>query len=148
MIIYGSASINKHDGVYSQYWSRNDTALFKGGVLQKITVTPGKRYQLSAWMKRQSLFEGTSLEFGYDLAGGTDGMAPSVVYTDLAGQGNNVWGEYNALVTATGGFITLFARAGHAGTTGDTKAYYYLDQVSMADSGWNPTPTPDSMILY
>jgi hypothetical protein len=148
MIVYGNASLNKHDGSYSQYWSRNDTAIFKGGVWQKIPVTVGRRYQLSAWMKRQSLFEGTFLEFGYDLSGGTDGMAPSVVYTDMAGQEDNVWREYNVPVTAMGSYITLFARAGHSGTTGGDKAYFYLDQVSMVDSGLGMTPTPNSIMIY
>jgi hypothetical protein len=75
-------------------------------------------------------------------------MAPSVVYTYLAGQGDNVWREYNALVTAAGSSIILFARAGHSGTTGGVKAYFYLDQVSMVDSGSKPAPSPESIKLY
>ncbi len=130
-ISYGQASINKHDGSYSQYWARSDTASFKGGVYQKVGVESGEQYQIIAWLKRQSLFADTFLEFGYDLSGGTDGMSGSVVYTDLAGTGNDVWIEYDASVTATGSYITLFSRAGHTVTTGDTISYFYLDEVSL-----------------
>jgi len=130
-ITYGQASVNKHDGIYSQYWSRGDTAYIKGGVYQKVSVKPGTSYNINAWLKRQSTFTDTFLEFGYDLSGGTDGMSPSVVYTDLAGITDNVWVEYNATATATGNFITLFSRAGHTSTSGGSNAYFYLDQVSL-----------------
>ena len=58
-------------------------------------------------------------------------MSLSVVYTDLAGTGNDVWVEYNATTTATGNFITLFSRAGHTNTSGGSNAFFYLDQVSL-----------------
>jgi len=139
-ITFGQASVNKHDGSYSQYWARSDTSLFNGGIYQKITVTPGTTYKISAWIKRQSLLTGTSMEFGYDLTGGTNGMSSSVVYTDLTGATDNVWVAYNATVTSTGGNITLFARAGHTGTAGGTNSYFYLDQIYMTIA--EPTPTP------
>jgi hypothetical protein len=84
------------------------------------------------------------MEFGYDLSGGTDGMASSVVYTDLTGATDNIWVAYNATVTSTGGNITLFARAGHTGTAGGTNSYFYLDQISMTVAEPTPTPTKPS----
>jgi hypothetical protein len=128
---FGQASTNKHDGSYSQYWNRADTAAYDGGVRQTITVTPGQAYTISAWMKRQSTFTGTSMKFGYDLTGGTNATAGSVVYTDITGGTNNVWVQYTATVTATGSSITLFARGGHTGTTGGSTAYFYLDEVKI-----------------
>lgn len=89
-------------------------------------------------MKRQSTMAGTLLRFGYDPTGGTNGTASSVVYADLVSSGpNDTWVKYAATVRATGDTLTLFARAGHTGTTGGTKAYFYLDGVSVVadDSG-------------
>src|SRR5690606_23808537 len=125
-ITYGAASLNKVAGPYSQYWARNDTATFDGGVYQRIAVQPGVTYQIEAYMKRQSTIAGTSMRFGYDLTGGTDGTAGTVQYTDITGT-NNVFNAYSTQVQATGSHITLFARGGHTGTTGGTNAYFYLD---------------------
>jgi hypothetical protein len=130
-ITYGRASVNKHDGLYSQYWSRSDTSTFDGGVYQVIPVTPGVQYQITAWLKRQSTFTGTFMKFGYDLTGGTNGSATSVTYTDLTSGGNNVWLQYTATVTSTGNSITIFSRGGHTSTSGGTNAYFYLDEVSL-----------------
>ena len=114
-----------------QYWDRPDTSTFDGGVYQVVPVTQGVQYQISAWIKRQCTFSGTFTKIGYDLSGGTNGSAASVVYTDLTSGGNDVWVQYIATVTATGNAITLFSRCGHTKTTGGTNGYFYLDQVSL-----------------
>ena len=136
-ISFGRATINRHDGAASQYWGRSDTAAFDGGVFQVIAVRPGNRYRIEAWMKRQSAFPGSTLQFGYDLEGGVDPRAVAVQYDDLASAGNDQWVAYGKEVVATGGSITLFARGGHTATTGGTSAFFYLDQVSVspADEG-------------
>ena len=59
-ITAGQASVNKHSGSYSQYWARSDTAVFDGGVYQRIAVTPGVTYNIGAWMKRQSTIASTA----------------------------------------------------------------------------------------
>jgi hypothetical protein len=140
-ITYGQASINKHEGDHSQYWSRSDTALLDGGVYQTISVTSGNIYEISAWIKRQSTFNGTILKFGYDLSEGTDGTGGSVVYSDPGG-GDNVWMHYGATLAATGNTLTLFARGGHTETSGGANACFYLDEVSMVQSPDTPTPSP------
>jgi hypothetical protein len=123
--------VNKYDGSYSQYWSRGDTAVLDGGVYQRVPVTTGVTYGLSAWMKRQSTIAGTSMRVGYDLTGGTSPTAASVVYTDITGATDNVWNGYSASATATGPYITIFLRGGHTGTTGGTNSYFYADAVSV-----------------
>ncbi|MCC6546296.1 carbohydrate binding domain-containing protein [Candidatus Sumerlaeota bacterium] len=141
-ITFGAASLNKVDGASSQYWKRGDTLAFDGGVRQVITVTPGATYRIKAQMKRQSTFTGTGMMFGYDLGGGTDGTAPSVVYTNLTGGTDNVWVSYDVTATATGSSLTIFARGGHSGTTGGANAYFYLDAISVTQTSGGPTPTP------
>ncbi|MCC6547623.1 fibronectin type III domain-containing protein, partial [Candidatus Sumerlaeota bacterium] len=128
---FGRASLNYHDGTYSQYWNRTDTAAIDGGVRQTITTVAGQAYTISGWMKRQSTFAGTSMRMGYDLSGGTNPTAGSVVYTDITGATNNVWVQYTANVVATGTSITVFARGGHTGTTGGTNAHFYVDEVKV-----------------
>ncbi|MCC7390928.1 fibronectin type III domain-containing protein, partial [Candidatus Sumerlaeota bacterium] len=128
---FGRASINHHDGAYSQYWNRSDTAAFDGGVRQTITTVPGQAYTISGWMKRQSTLAGTTMRMGYDLTGGTNPSAGTVVYTDITGGTNNVWVQYTANVVATGTSITVFARGGHTGTTGGSTAYFYVDEIKV-----------------
>lgn len=141
VITFGAATLNKVDGGYSQYWKRGDTLVIDGGVRQTVTVSPGATYRIRAQMKRQSTFTGTSMKFGHDLSGGTSGTAASVVYTDLTGSTDNVWVGYDVTVTATGPAMTLFARGGHAGTSGGSNAYFYLDAVSVLQTSADPTPT-------
>ena len=128
---FGRASVNYHDGAYSQYWNRSDTAAFDGGVRQTITTVPGQAYTISGWMKRQSTLAGTTMRMGYDLTGGTNPSAGTVVYTDITGGTNNVWVQYTANVVATGTSITVFARGGHTGTTGGSTAYFYVDEIKV-----------------
>jgi len=132
---FGQASTNKQDGSYSQYWNRLDTSACDGGVYQTIATVPGGTYQITAWMKRQSTFTGSTLRVGYDLTGGTSGTAASVTYTDITGGTNNVWVQYSQSVVATGSSITIFARGGHTGTTGGTNAYFYFDAVTVVGPG-------------
>jgi hypothetical protein len=135
------ASYNKHEGDHSQYIARGDTATFDGGVYQTVTVEDGATYEVTAWMKRQCTFTGAILEFGYDSAGGTNGSSTSVVYTDLTAAGNNLWVSYSDTVVASGTSLTVFARGGHTGTTGDVDAYLYVDEVSVTKTQDAPTIT-------
>ncbi len=150
-ITYGRASLNKYDGSYAQYWDRGDTTAFDGGVYQRVSVTPGATYDITAWMKRQSTFAGTLMAFGYDPAGGTDGLASTVVYQDLTGTSDNVSAFYAATARASAGAgaaITLFARGGHSGTTGGTNAYFYLDAVTLSLKEAPTTAADRLWILY
>jgi hypothetical protein len=139
---FNRATANRHDGSYSQYWARTDTAAFVGGIYQVIPTVPGTTYDISARLKRQSAMAGTALKFGYDLSGGTNGTAGSVVYTDLTAGGDNAWLPYTASITATGNNVTLFAQGGHTGTTGGSSAYFYADFVKFIPTSVGPTPTP------
>ncbi|MEO8376172.1 MAG: hypothetical protein ABI579_00760 [Candidatus Sumerlaeota bacterium] len=149
-ITYARGIVNHNDGDFSQNWNRADTQAFSGGVYQTITVLPGYTYQLRATMKRQSSFVGNDVAFGYDLTGGTNGVLGSIVWTDLTGGIDNVWNTMTASFIATGQTVTLFARGGHSGTTGDTNADYYLDSVALyiasATSSNTPTPSPSPSI--
>lgn len=133
-VTYGRASVNRYDGSYSQYFARTDTTPFEAGIRQTVTVVPGKRYEINIWLKRQSTLAGTFMRFGYDLSGGTDGTAASVVYQDLTGTTDNVWVPYTATVTATGTSLTVFARCGHTGTTGGSNSYFYIDAASVRET--------------
>ena len=130
-ITFGMASVNKHDGDHSQYWAREDSLRFNGGVYQKILVTPNMDYNISAWLKRQGNASDQWLEFGYDLTGGTDPESANVQYTALQSQGSNVWVNYTDSVTATGNWITLFAKGGHYEQDGSSN-YFYVDQVEFS----------------
>lgn len=145
---FGRATVNKQSGVASQYWARTDTAVFNAGVYQRIPVTPGRRYEIVSWMKRQSLIAGTSMFFGYDLTGGTNPSSATVSWWDLTPGADNTWLQYKLVVdNASSNFITVFAKGGHTGTTGGTNSYFYVDNVIVRDygrlytGGGSPTPT-------
>ncbi len=142
VITFGSASINKHDGTYSQYWSRGDALVFSGGLYQKVSVSPGIKYTLKGWIKYQYPIAGIDMGFGYDLTGGTSPEASSVQWTDMSSSALNTWSQYSADFTANGSYITVFAKGGHTGTTGDTKGYFYLDEITLNIYSATPTPTP------
>lgn len=146
-IVTGEARKNVHDGNSAQYWARPDERVFEGGVYQAVSVKPGDLYEVTAWLKRQSTFQGAFLAFGYELNGGTDGSASSVVYTDLTGPVNDTWVRYNVIVKATGTSLTLFAKGGHNAPSGGDKAYFYLDHVSLIPVADPVTPTPDLSFL-
>lgn len=129
-ITFGSASVNKYDGTYSQYWARTDNLRFHGGVWQRVKTQSGRQYTITAWMKRQGNANDQWLEFGRDLTGGTDAEAGSVVYTKLEGLGYNVWVQYQQTVTATGDWMTIFGKAGTYNQSGNNN-YFYLDAVSV-----------------
>lgn len=146
-VITGEAQKNVHDGKSAQYWARPDTLVFDGGFYQVVSVNPDDLYEITAWLKRQSDFQGASMAFGYDLSGGTDGSAASVNYTDLSASVNNTWVRYNVIVKAVGTSLTLFARGGHNDPSGGDKAYFYLDHVSLFPVAAPLTPTPDLSFL-
>lgn len=132
-ITYGRASLNKVGGSYSQYWARNDTVPFDGGVYQRFAVEPGATYLVTAFFKRQSTLAGTFLQVGADPLGGTNGRAASVRYRELVAFDNNDTFVFSwDTIVAEGPQMTLFARGGHSGTTGGANAYFYLDDVTVA----------------
>ncbi len=139
---FNPASINKKDGSNSQYWARTDTAPFVGGVYQTVSVTSGYEYSITAWLKRQSVFSGTTLQAGYDLTGGTNPSSGNIVWTDLTSSGNNTWIEWiTPNITATGSSMTLFFKGGHTSSSGDTNAYFYVDYAAVWQNSGNGNPS-------
>lgn len=132
-ITFGRASVNRDEGVASHYFARADTAPFDGGIRQRVTVTPGARYRLTARMKRQSTFVGTRIEIGYDPTGGNDPIGPDVVYTSLLDTADNVWASYQQDFLARSSSVVVLARGGHTGTTGGTNAYFYVDTFTLTE---------------
>ncbi len=142
-IRYGRATNNRFSGSSSQYWDSPSGLAHDGGVYQVINVTPGAHYRITARMKRWLPGSIQRLGFGYDLGGGTVGDAESVVYKDLRPVRANHWAGYEAVVTATGPQITLFARGGIS-QSGASANQTYLDYVRVEQypTANLPTPTP------
>jgi hypothetical protein len=117
---------------------------FDALVYQRVAVTPGTSYNLSAWMLS---FCGGSFDnpndcpsgyyiakmLGVDPAGGTDPNAPTVVWTEDRQNFNQArWGNLDLGVTAQGSTLTIFARVRspfqHHGN------YALLDAVSVEEA--------------
>jgi hypothetical protein len=130
-ITFGRATLNRVDGAASQYFARNDTTPFDGGIRQRVAVERGARYRLAGRMKRQSTLAGTVMAIGYDPTGAIDPLGTSVVYTSLLGAANDFWATYTADFTATSDSVVVFGRGGHSGTTGGTNSYFYVDAMSL-----------------
>ncbi len=139
---FGRASINRHAGDHSQYWGRTGSAGFDGGVLQQVSVEEGRRYVVTAWLKRQCSIDGVFLRFGWDPDGGTDPENGGVTWLDLTARGDETWIQVRTAVTAASPALTLFARGGHPGSPESVSAFFYLDTVRLTPAD------PSSVSLY
>lgn len=129
-VSFGTTGFTVESGNRAAYWLGSNVAM-NGGLYQTIDVQAGGSYTIEAMMRRYGPGADQWIEFGYDLSGGTNPEAPSVVYTKLEGQGYNTWNSYNQTVTATGNQITLFAKGGVTNAGGGSN-YFYLDSVSVS----------------
>lgn len=130
-ITFGRATVNRAEGVASQYFARIGGGALDGAVWQRVDVTPGREYRVAAQAKRQSTYDGTFLRVGIDVEGMTDPQGEKVIYTDLVGA-NDTWIPFETVVRAKGNGITLFLRGGHTSAATGSNPYFYFDATSIS----------------
>ncbi|MGB9619014.1 MAG: carboxypeptidase regulatory-like domain-containing protein, partial [Armatimonadota bacterium] len=124
-----------HGGAHAQRWGRSDANPVHGGICRSVSVTPGKRCDLGAWLRFTSTDPGAWIELGYDLTGQTgDGEASTVSYTKYESRGQNRWMPASLTFTATGQAVSIFTKFGHVNQIGTGPCWAWVDDVTFAES--------------
>lgn len=85
----------------------------QGGVFKSVPVTPGHRYSIEAWMKREFSPAKLEVSLGLDLTGGADWQAASVQWFPWDEDKDDAWAKTEETVTATGSTMTIFIKGSH-----------------------------------
>ncbi len=148
-ILNGSPDFRQADDTYwgaPSLWLVSDGVPFIAGIYQQVTVTPGVVYQTDIGWAAQDKpdFE---RKLGLDPTGGTDPLAPSVVWS-RSEWGFDKWPDLTVSARATGPTMTVFVWVAHPTTHGLDSVF--LDAVGLwpdttqpaATATPKPSPTP------
>ncbi len=103
-------------------WLLSDGLPFTAGVYQQIAVTPGVVYQADAgWAATNA--EDVERKLGLDPSGGTDPLAPSVVWGPAEWSRDVGWPDLTVTARATGPTMTLFVWVCHPTSHGTDSVY-------------------------
>ena len=130
------SSIDTYWGAPS-LWLLSDGVPFRGGIYQQVGVTPGVVYQTDAgWAAvTQPNFE---RRLGLDPTGGTDPLAPTVVWGPSE-RGINSWPDLTVSARATGPTMTVFVWTDHPTTYGND--WIFVDAVGLWPDPNQPAAT-------
>lgn len=123
-------------------WLLSDGVPFTAGIYQRVNVVPGTVYQADAgWAaSTRTDFE---RKLGLDPTGGTDPLAPSVIWGPSE-WGINSWPDLTVSARASGPIMTVFVWVHHPVTYGND--WIFVDAVGLWPDTSQPvatlTPTP------
>ena len=144
-ILSGDLDFRPSDDTYwgaPSLWLLSDGVPFTAGVYQQVNVSPGVVYQADAgWAaSTQKDFE---RKLGLDPTGGTNPLAPSVIW-GASEWGINSWPDLTVSTRASGPVMTLFIWVHHPITYGND--WIFIDAVGLWPDASQPaatlTPTP------
>jgi hypothetical protein len=144
-VLSGDLDYRPSDDTYwgaPSLWLLSDGVPFTAGIYQQVQVTPGVVYQADAgWAaSTQKDFE---RKLGLDPTGGTDPLAPSVIWGPSE-WGINSWPDLTVSTRASGPVMTVFVWVHHPITYGND--WIFLDAVGLWPDASQPaatlTPTP------
>ncbi|HFD40196.1 MAG TPA: hypothetical protein ENJ31_10185 [Anaerolineae bacterium] len=120
-------------------WLLSDGVPFTAGIYQQVQVTPGVVYQADAgWAApTQPDFE---RKLGLDPTGGTDPLAPTVIWGPSAWAVKPSWPDLTVSARATGPTMTLFVWVHHPHTYGND--WVFIDAVGL----WPDTSQPAATV--
>jgi len=134
-------------------WLVTDGVPFTAGIYQQVSVTPGVVYQTDiGWAAArcgEEVCGDMERRLGLDPGGGTDPLAPSVVWSRIEAGGDK-WPDLTVSARATGPRMTVFVWVNHPSSDGLDEVY--LDAVGLwpdlnqpaATVTPKPSPTPTS----
>lgn len=105
----------------------------QGGVFKSTSTTPGHRYSVEAWMKREFSPAKLEVSLGIDLTGGTDWQAASVQWFPWDEDKDDAWAKTEETVTATGPSMTIFIKGFHPYP--EPGGTLRLDSITITDLG-------------
>lgn len=139
-ILSGNLDFRPSDDTYwgaPSLWLLSDGVPFTAGIFQQVKVTAGVVYQTDAgWAAAtQKDFE---RKLGLDPTGGTDPLAPSVVWGP-AEWGINSWPDLTVSARAAGPVMTVFVWVHHPITYGND--WIFIDAVGLWPDASQPAAT-------
>lgn len=105
----------------------------QAGIFKSVPTTPGHRYGVIAFMKREFSPAKLELSLGLDPSGGTDWQAPSVQWFPWDEDKDDAWAKTEETVTATGKAMTIFIKGSHPYP--EPGGTLRLDSISISDLG-------------
>jgi hypothetical protein len=105
----------------------------QAGIFKSIPTTPGHRYTVSAFMKREFSPAKLELALGLDPSNGTDWQAPSVQWFPWDEDKDDAWARTEETITAAGESMTIFIKGSHPYP--EPGGTLRLDSISIADIG-------------
>lgn len=114
-----------------------------GGLMQKITCTPGYEQTFTAWVQASGQ-EGTQAMIGIDPQAGGDITSPHIVWTGTAASS---WTQLSVSAVAQSGEVTLFMKSRSDADLG-TGGYHtcYFDEAAHSEQPGPPTGTISGII--
>lgn len=139
-VLSGDLEFRPSDDTYwgaPSLWLLSDGVPFTAGIYQQVKVTPGVVYQADAgWAaSTQKDFE---RKVGLDPNGGTDPLAPSVIWGPSE-WGINSWPDLTVSARAVGPSMTVFVWVHHPITYGND--WIFLDAVGLWPDSSQPVAT-------
>ena len=139
-ILDGNPDFRPSDDTYwgaPSLWLLTDGVPFTAGIYQQINVTPGVVYQADAGWAAVTVGD-YGRKLGLDPTGGTDPLAPSVIWGP-AEWGINSWPDLTVSARATGPTMTVFVWVSHQQTYGND--WIFVDAVGLWPDASQPAAT-------
>lgn len=136
---FGSSCFNQttwQDNVYSGDSAQEITFAYVGneaGVFKTTSTTPGHRYTIEAFMRREFSPAKVELALGVDVTGGQNWQAESVQWFIWNEDFDNQWSRTEQTVTAASESMTIFIKGFHPYP--EPGGAVRLDSISVVDLG-------------
>ncbi len=105
----------------------------QAGIFKSVPTTPGHRYSVTAFMKREFSPAKLELTLGLDPGGGADWQAPGVQWFPWDEDKDDAWAKTEETVTAAGESMTIFIKGSHPYP--EPGGTLRLDSISITDLG-------------
>lgn len=105
----------------------------QAGIFKSAPSTPGHRYSVSAFMKREFSPAKLELALGLDPTGGADWQAPSVQWFPWDEDKDDAWAKTEETITAAAESMTIFIKGSHPYP--EPGGTLRLDSISIVDLG-------------
>lgn len=136
---YGSSCMNQttwKDNVFSGESAQEITFAFVGnqaGIFKTTPATPGHRYTIGAYMRREFSPAKVEVSLGVDATGGANWQADTVTWFPWREDVDDQWAKTEETVTAAADSITIFIKGSHPFP--EPGGALRLDTVSVTDVG-------------
>jgi hypothetical protein len=136
---FGSSCMNEttwRDNVYTGVSAQEITFAFVGnqaGIYKSAPTTPGHRYTVEAYVRREPSPAPVQVSLGLDPTGGLDWQAGTVQWFPWDDEAENQWSRTEETITATGESLTIFIKGSHPYP--EPGGALRIDAIKISDNG-------------